>query len=181
MSSSITSGIAEPYAKALMSLADSQDLVDRLGEDVASLRQLLDESADLKQFLDNPLIKPADKKGVLQRILGDSLHAYTLNFLMLLVDRGRILFLSDVCRSFQALLRTRKQTVLAQVTSTIALTPEQQQTIVDRVKTMTDAREVEIETILDPDIIGGIMVKVGSQFIDASIRGQLRRISISLG
>jgi F-type H+-transporting ATPase subunit delta len=181
MNSSITSEIAEPYAKALMSIADSQDLVDRLGEDVVALRQLLAESAELKQFLDSPLVKATDKKGVLQRVLGDSVHAYTLNFLMLLVDRGRVLFLSDVCRSFQALLRARKQTVLAQVTSTIALTPEQQQTIVDRVKSMTDAREVEIETTIDPDIIGGIIVKVGSQFIDASIRGQLRRIAISLG
>ena len=181
MNSSITSEVAEPYAKALMSIADSQNLVDRLGEDMAALRQMLDESADLKQFLDNPLIKPTDKKGVLQRIVGESFHAHTLNFLMLLVDRGRVLFLSDVCRSFQTLLRARKQTVLAQVTSTIALTPEQQQTIVNRVKSMTNAREVEIETTIDPNIIGGIIVKVGSQVIDASIRGQLRRISISLG
>ncbi|MEL7246627.1 MAG: ATP synthase F1 subunit delta, partial [Cyanobacteria bacterium J06636_27] len=60
------------------------------------------------------------------------------------------------------------------------LTDEQQQTIKEKVKSMTDAREVELDSTIDSDIIGGVIIKVGSQVIDSSLRGQLRRLSLNL-
>jgi F-type H+-transporting ATPase subunit delta len=179
-SSSMGSEIAEPYAKALMALAEQQDLADRIGEDVVFLRQALKGSEDLASFLASPIVKSDDKKSVLRQIAESQIHAYTLNFLMLLIDRGRILFLDDVCQRYQALLRQRNQAVLAQVTSAIELTEGQRQAISDKVKTLTNAREVELETKIDPDIIGGTIVRVGSQVLDASLKGQLRRLALRL-
>ena len=99
---------------------------------------------------------------------------------MLLVDRGRIILLEGVCQQYLSMLREMNQTVLAEVTSAVPLTDEQQQSIKDKVKGMTNAREVELETSINSEIIGGVIIKVGSQVIDASLRGQLRRLSLAL-
>jgi F-type H+-transporting ATPase subunit delta len=178
--SSIGTEVAEPYAKAFMSLADGQDLADRFGQDAAYLQQLLQESTEFAEFLGSPIINSETKKSVLRQVAESEIHPYTLNFLMLLVDRGRILFLEQVCQRYQTLLRERNQTALAEVTSTVELTQEQRQSIIDRVKAFTNSRQVELKTQLDPNIIGGVIVKVGSQVLDASLRGQLRRLAVRL-
>lgn len=176
----IVGAIAEPYAEALMAIAQQQNLTDRFGQDVAFLLELLNTSPELSQFIANPIIKPEASKGVLRQLTGEQVHQYTLNFLMLLVDRRRIPFLESVCKQYQAILRKLNQTVLAEVTSAVELTEEQKQVVRDRVIGMTSAASVEIETQIDPELIGGVIIKVGSQVIDASLRGQLRRIGIRL-
>jgi F-type H+-transporting ATPase subunit delta len=180
VSSSLSAGIFGPYAEALMSVAQSNNLIDRIGEDVDSLLNLLKESPELQQFLSSPIVKAEDKKAVLGRIGGEQLHPYTRNFLNLLVDRRRILFLEGICKQFQAILRKLNQTVLAEVTSAVELNEGQQQAVRERVMAMTSAHQVELDARVDPDLIGGVIIKVGSQLVDASLRGQLRRIGLRL-
>ncbi|MBW4419605.1 MAG: F0F1 ATP synthase subunit delta [Myxacorys californica WJT36-NPBG1] len=180
MSDILTSEVLEPYAQALMSLGQSGDLVDRFNDDVNSILSTLNESSDLRQFIVSPLAKADTKKSVLQRVFGESVHPLTKNFLMLLVDRRRIMFLDGICKQYQVLFRKLKQTVLAEVISTVELNDGQKDAVRDRVKAMTGAHQVELQTRLDPELIGGVIIKVGSQVIDASMRGQLRRIGLSL-
>lgn len=178
---SVVSGaIIEPYAQALMSVAQSNNLTEQVGEEIRSLLSVIAESQQLKNLLVSPVIGHDVKKGVLRQIFGEQLHPFVQNFLMLLVDKGRILFIEEIGKQYLVLLRELNQTVLAEVTSAIALTEEQKQTVRERVKAMANARDVELETRLDPDLIGGVIIKVGSQVIDASLRGQLRRIGIRL-
>lgn len=173
--------VLEPYAEALMSVAQSSNQLDKFDEDISTLLNLLENSEELRLFLSSPVVKEEDKKGVLRQIGGEQLHPYMMNFLMLLVDRRRIMFLDGILKQFQARLRQLKQTVLAEVTSAVELTDEQRQAVSEKVKAMTNAHEVELNSQIDPDLIGGVIIKVGSQVIDASLRGQLRRIGISLG
>jgi F-type H+-transporting ATPase subunit delta len=176
----VTAEILEPYAQALMSVARSHDLVDRFGDDVNFILSLLKESEDLRQLLANPLVKPEVKKGVLRQLGSEQLHLYILNFLMLLIDRKRILFLEGICKQYQILLRQLRKTVLAEVTSAIELTDAQKDTVRQKVISMVNAEHVELETHIDLNLIGGVIIKVGSQIIDASLRGQLRRIGLRL-
>ncbi|MBW4648250.1 MAG: F0F1 ATP synthase subunit delta [Kastovskya adunca ATA6-11-RM4] len=176
----LTAEIIEPYAEAWMSLAQSSNIVDKMAEDAAGLLSLLKDSEDLNQFLASPIVKAEDKKAVMQQVFGEQVHPLTMNFLKLLVDRRRIQFLEGVCKHFQALLRKLNQTMLAEVTSAVELSDEQRQSVCERVKTMTNAQQVELETSIDPNLIGGVIIKVGSQVIDASLRGQLRRIGMRL-
>lgn len=178
--SAIAGEIIEPYASALMSLAQSRNLTEEFGNDVRSLLELLDNSAELKNFLDSPVVRPQDKKAVLQRISGDQVNPLLRNFLMLLVDRGRILFLQGIGQQYLVLLRKLNQTVLAEVTSAHPLTEAQQNTLTEKVKAMTNARSVEIAATVDPNLLGGVIIKVGSRVVDASLRGQLRRIGMKL-
>ncbi|NEQ99051.1 MAG: F0F1 ATP synthase subunit delta [Cyanothece sp. SIO2G6] len=180
MNSAIASEIIAPYAQALMDTAQANELTDRIAEDLRAILELLESSADLKPFLDNPLVKPEAKKAVIRQVLASTAQPYTLNFLMLLVDKGRILFLEGICKQYQALLRQLNQVVLAEVVSATPLSGSQQDAIRSKVVQMTGAREAELETSLDTALIGGVIIKVGSQVVDASLRGQLRRIGLQL-
>lgn len=176
----VNSQVVEPYAQALMSVARSQNLSEQFGEDVRSLLNLLRNSEQLRGFLANPFIKAEDKKSVIGQVVGESINPSLRNFLMLLVDRRRIILIEDICQQYLNLLRQLNQTVLAEVTSAVELSESQQQSVREKVINMTNAREVELDTKIDPDLIGGVIIKVGSQVIDASLRGQLRRLSLRL-
>ncbi len=172
--------IAQPYAKALMSVAESKNLTQLFGEDSRSLLTLLSGSEQLRTFLGNPFIQAETKKAVINQILGEGANSYFRNFLLLLVDRRRIYLLESICHQYLALLRKLNQAVLAEVISAVPLSEAQQQAVTEKVIAMTNARSVELDVKIDRDIIGGVIIKVGSQVIDASLRGQLRRLSLRL-
>ncbi|MDY7020330.1 MAG: ATP synthase F1 subunit delta [Cyanobacteriota bacterium] len=176
----IVGEIVEPYAQALMSVAKSNNLTDDFGNNVRGLLEVMENSPELKQFLANPVINKDDKKSVIGQVCRDEINPLVRNFVMLLVDRGRIQFFEPIGQQYLALLRKLNKTVLAEVTSTVELNDGQRHTLSERVKGMTGAEHVEITTQIDPELLGGVIIKVGSQVIDASLRGQLRRIGISL-
>lgn len=181
MSSVVDAQVVEPYAQALMSVAQSHNLTEQIGEDVRSLINLIANSKELRNLLANPIVKADDKKAVLRQVVGESINPYLRNFLLLLVDRRRILLLEGICRQYLTLLRQLNQTTLAEVISAVELTQDQQQAVREKVIAMTNTTKVEIETKIDPELIGGVIIKVGSQVVDASLRGQLRRLSLRLG
>lgn len=176
----VNAKVVEPYAQALMSIANRQNQTEQFGEQMRSLLNLLQSSDSLRNFLANPFFKPEDKKAVLGRVLGEGANPAIRSFLMLLVDRRRIVLLEGISQQYLTLLRELNQTELAEVTSAVELTEEQQQAVRQKVIAMTNARSVELETKIDRDLIGGVIIKVGSQVVDASIRGQLRRLSLRL-
>jgi F-type H+-transporting ATPase subunit delta len=172
--------ISQPYAQALMSIAQSQNLTEEFGEDARTLLNLLKDSAPLQNLIDNPFIQAERKKAVITQILGDGANPSLRKFLYLLVDKRRIFFLEGILDQYLVLLRQLNQTVLAEVTSAVPLTEAQQQAVIDKVLAITNARQVELAARIDRDLIGGLIIKVGSQVIDASLRGQLRRLSLRL-
>jgi F-type H+-transporting ATPase subunit delta len=179
MSSQVGSSFLNPYAEAMMSVAESQNLLDAFGADCKAIVQLLQDSPELEQYLGSPVVTTADKKAVLQKVLKD-INPVMMNVIFVLVDRNRINFLGGVCEQYQVLLRQLKGDVLAEVTSAVPLTDDQRGSIIDRVKKMAGANSVEIVSQIDESIIGGAIIKVGSQIIDSSLRTQLRRIGMSL-
>lgn len=176
-----TSQVAAPYAQALLSIAQSKDNVDELSVIAGSFLNLLKESDGLSAFLANPVMDGDAKKGVLNQVLGEDTNLQMKNFLMLLVDRGRIYLIGPILEQFQAKVRELTQTVLAEVTSAVELSDEQKETVRQKVQGMTKAKSVELASRIDPELIGGVVIQIGSQVLDASIRGQLRRIGLQLG
>ncbi|MFM7471964.1 MAG: F0F1 ATP synthase subunit delta [Nodosilinea sp. LVE1205-7] len=175
-----TTSITMPYAQALIEVAQASQVVDQIGAEVGDLLSGLEGSQDLREFLANPLLNPEAKKSVLRQVVGEQVNPILLNFLMVLVDRNRIAFLDSALRQYQALLRDLNQTVLADVTAAIELSDQQRSQIKDQVINFTGARNVELSVGIDPSLLGGLIIKVGSQVIDASLRTQLRRIAIQL-
>jgi F-type H+-transporting ATPase subunit delta len=180
MQSAVTAEVVEPYAEALMSLAQEKNLTDAIGDNIRSLRELFKESPELKDFLASPLVKAEDKKEVIRKIVGEQIDHFLLNFLLLLVDRQRINFVEGIFNKYLENLRKLDNVVLAEITSAVKLYEGEVEKLIKKIKKLTGAKGVEIETNIDPDVIGGVIIKVGSQIYDASIRGQLRRISRSM-
>ncbi len=180
MQSAITAEVVEPYAEALMSLTKSHHITDEIAYSVRELKNLFQESEDLRNFMASPLVSAEDKKEVMKRIVEGKVHPFLLNFLLLLVDRKRIRFLEGIFGKYLEILRQLNNVVLAEVTSAVRLYEGEAEKLAERIKQLTGANGVEIETKIDPDIIGGVIIKVGSQVYDASLRGQLRRISFSM-
>ncbi|MCC5616831.1 F0F1 ATP synthase subunit delta [Nostoc sp. CHAB 5836] len=181
MTSQVASAeVAQPYAEALLSIAQSKNLTEEFGTDARTFLGLLTADKQLHNFFSNPFIQSENKKALIKQILGEGSNPYLRNFLLVLVDKRRIAFLESIFQQYLALLRQLNQTVLAEVISAVPLTEAQQQAIIGKVIAITNARQVELETKVDSELIGGVIIKVGSQVIDASIRGQLRRLSLRL-
>ncbi len=173
--------IMEPYAEALMALATSHNMTEQIGNEAIGVQEALESSPELSAFLASPVYAKDQKKAVIRQLFDGKIHAYFLSFLLLLVDKQRIDLTAGICDRYRALLRDLQKAVLAEVTSTVDLNDAQRQSIVEQVKGMTGAESVELKSVLDPELIGGVVIKVGSQVIDASLRGQLRRIGLALG
>ncbi|MGQ9837260.1 MAG: ATP synthase F1 subunit delta [Cyanobacteriota bacterium] len=179
-SSAIAEKLVNPYAEALVSLGFSQGILDTFAADIRFIATVLQSTPELGQFLANPVIKTEAKKNLLQQVLAEQIHPLMLNALKLLADRRRIMFLEKFCQRFLDLQRKLQNIALAKVTTAVALTEAQQQSIRERVQDFTQASGVELQIVEDPGLIGGVIIKIGSQVIDLSLRGQLRRLSLQL-
>jgi F-type H+-transporting ATPase subunit delta len=179
-SNSVSQAVVAPYADALISLAQEQNNLDTIAKDVRLIGNTLKDSAELTQLFASPLIGENVKKGVIENVFGSQVSVLTKSFLLLLVDRKRIAFLGEIVNQFQTLLRVIDGVALAEIITALKLSRAQEDTLRDRVKSMTKARSVELAVTVNADLIGGVIIKVGSQVVDASIRGQLRRLKSSL-
>jgi F-type H+-transporting ATPase subunit delta len=172
--------VVDPYAEALVSLASGQGLLDTFTADVRFIAAVWQATPELGQFLASPLVKTEAKKNLLQQVFADQIHPLLLNALQLLTDRRRIMFLGALCQRFLELQRKLQNIVLAEVTAAVPLTEAQQQSLRERVKDFTQASSVELQISQDPTVLGGVILKIGSQVIDLSLRGQLRRLALQL-
>jgi F-type H+-transporting ATPase subunit delta len=173
--------IAEPYAEALLELANSSSSLKETTNDMNIVSQFLMNSSDLKKFLGNPLVTREAKKNVIKDVLGEQVTSKSLTFLLLLVDRGRIAFLEGITQKFLELSYKKESIEIAKVTSSIQLSTQQQQNLADKLKKVTGAKQIKLALKVDPSLIGGFTVEIGSKLIDTSIRGQLKQISSLLG
>ena len=177
----VLSKVAEPYAEALLDLAKSNDSLKETTNDMNIVSQFLANSSDLKKFLGNPLITKDAKKNVVKDILGEQISGNTLKFLLLLVDRNRIQVLESIAQKFLELSFKQESIEIAKITSSIQLSAQQQKDIAEKLKGITGAKQIKLALKIDPQLIGGFTIEIGSQMIDTSIRGQLRKIENLLG
>jgi F-type H+-transporting ATPase subunit delta len=178
---SIVNKVAAPYAEALLDLSKSAGSLKETTNDMNIVSQFLANSNDLKKFFNNPLITKSAKKNVVKDILGEQVSSDSLKFLLLLVDRGRISCLEEITQSFLELSYQEESIAIAKVTSSVQLSAEQQQNLASKLKTISGAKQIKLALKVDPALIGGFTVEIGSKLIDTSIRGQLRQISSLLG
>ncbi len=177
----VLSKVAGPYAEALLDLAKSNDSLKETTNDINIVSQFLANSSDLKKFLGNPLITREAKKNVVKDIIGEQIAPSTLKFLLLLVDRNRIQVLDSIAQKFLELSYKQESIEIAKITSSIQLSAEQQKEIAEKLKGITGAKQIKLALKIDPQLIGGFTIEIGSKMIDTSIRGQLRQISNLLG
>jgi F-type H+-transporting ATPase subunit delta len=172
--------ITTPYAEALLQLSESSGDTAAVVDQARELLTLWNESPELREAMASPLLEIETKKAAITRLFSDQVSPTFLNLLKLLADRQRIGYLDAVLERFLDLYRDQNQIALASVTSAEALNDEQLARITEQVKSVAGTDKVEINTAVDPALIGGFVLKVGSKVIDASLSGQVRRLGLAL-
>ena len=176
-SGGITASLAGRYAAALFDLAREQDFVAAVEHDLAGLGAALRDSPEFGALIRNPEIS-RDAAGRAMVGIADVLALSELSrrFLGVLADNRRLRSLPDIIRAFAAIAAADRGEVTAQVTSAHPLADDQLAQLAERLKER-EGREVRIETSVDPEILGGLVVTIGSRRIDSSIRTRLNSLA----
>jgi F-type H+-transporting ATPase subunit delta len=176
----LLNSITTPYAEAFLQVSDANGDTEAVVEQARSLLSLWKESAELREAMASPVLEVEAKKAAITRLFSDQVSLSFLNLLKLLADRQRIGYLDAVLERFLDLYRDQNQIALASVTSAEALSDEQLGRITEQLKSVAGTDKLEINTSVDPALIGGFVLKVGSKVIDASLAGQVRRLGLTL-
>jgi F-type H+-transporting ATPase subunit delta len=166
--------IAEVYARALFEVAREHDVLDRVHEELGQFADALDEDRNLQVFLFSPYFSSEEKKGGVTRIVSDT-DERLVNFLELLAERHRMPVLFRIRRSFDSLWAEENRLLPVTVTSAVELDQELVDSIGARIAEQT-GREVDLSSNVDPDVLGGLMVRVGNMVLDATVRNRLEQL-----
>ncbi len=167
--------LAGRYAAALFQAASAKGEEQKVQADLGSAHKLL---LDAMSALRHPRVPPASKKKLLHDAIGDKVGATTLAFLNLLVDKKRFELMVMVSAVYAKLAADKRGAAKAHVRTAAPLSPDAQQQLAAKLKKFT-GKEIELDVKEDPELIGGIAVKIGDWVLDSSLRGQLRRLKES--
>jgi len=175
-----TSNVGERYAQALFDLATDGKTVTAIEADLKSLKKMRVESRDFRTLLASPVFNAADKGRALAALAEKGkFNATTAKFLGLLAATGRTAILPEVIASFEAMSAKARGVVSAHVTTAMPLSAAQAKGVAAALRTAL-GKDPEIETRVDPSILGGIKVRVGSRLFDASLRSKLDSLKFAL-
>ena len=167
------SGIAGRYATAVFDLAVDTKSLDAVASDFATLKRMIAASADLARLVRAPVFSRDDQKKGLGAVLDKvGANQLTQRFIALLADKRRLFALTHIIAAFDAMVARQKGEVRAEVTSARALKDNEIEELKRVLKDKLN-REPMIETHVDPTLLGGLIVKVGSKMIDSSLRTKL--------
>lgn len=176
-------GTASSYAQALFDLGSDKDELEALHNDMDKVGVFY-ESEEIGAFMTNPVISADKKKDILNKLASDiTLSQTTTTFLSLLVDKSRIGLLEEISSEFESLYCEATKTTVATVTSAVELEAGQQSLIAKKLQAMTDANNVKIKPEIDESLLGGFVVRLGtdgSTLIDLSVKGQMERVEREL-
>ena len=176
----LLNSLATPYAEALLQVTDARKESDDVAAQCKDLLALWSSSSDFRDAMTSPVLEPEAKKTALAGLLGDQLKPSLMNLLKVLADRQRLVAFDAVLNRFLELYRQSRQISLAKVATAQPLSEEQQAALTGKVQAMVGKGSVEMDLSVDPSLIGGFVVNLGSQVIDASIAGQVRRLGLAL-
>lgn len=166
--------IAEVYARSLFEVAREQDKLDAVREQLGEFADALEAERELAVFFFSPYFSTQEKADGLERVLVDA-DETVVNFLRLLIERHRMPAVFRVRRRLDALWERENRVLPVQITSAMQLDEETVRRIGDRIGEETGQR-IELTAQVEPAILGGIVLRVGNQILDASIRARLDRL-----
>ncbi len=168
------------YASALFELAQEHDQLQPLENDMDTLQALLDESDDLRRMVRSPVFAADDQARALEAVLGQAgVSGLMLNFIKLVTRNRRLFAVPDMIKAFRSLAAAARGEVEADVTSATALSDDQVGALKETLKASI-GKDVQINAKVDPSLLGGLIVKVGSRMIDSSLRTKLSTLKLRM-
>ena len=162
------------YANALFEAARDQNKLEQVGEQLAQLVEAEGKVPELRELLRNPQLDPRARRAALDDVLAGS-DDLLRNFLLVLADKGRAGQLEEIAKEFERLVAEHEGVVHAELTTAVELSDDEAGKLLQQIE-QASGRKVEASRSVDPDLIGGIVLQVGSHRLDASVRGRLERL-----
>ena len=166
--------IAAVYARSLFEVASEQDKLDDVREQLGQIADALHDDRELQVFFFSPYFSTAEKEDGLERVVTDA-DPVILNFLKLLIEKHRMPVLFRIRAAYDALWEEENRLLPVHITSAVELDSSTVKQLGDRIAEQTD-RKVDVSANVDPDILGGIVVRVGNSVLDASVRNRLEQL-----
>ncbi len=178
---SIVSGVAQRYASALFEVALEAEAVDAVGKDLDAFDGLLSASADLKRLVGSPVFSADEQTRAIGAVLAKAgIGGIAANFVALAARNRRLFVLPDMIRAYRALAAAHRGEQAAEVTSATPLTEDQVSSLSSALSGVAQGKTIRIVPKVDPSIIGGLIVKVGSRMIDTSLKTKLTSLKVAL-
>lgn len=169
--------MAGRYATALFELARDEKVVDAVKADLDGFAAVMADSEDLRRLVRSPVFGAEEQTKALAAVLDKAdIKGLTANFLKLVASNRRLFAVSDMIRAFRALVAKHKGEVTAQVTVAEKLSDAHLEALKSALKSVTGGKAVDLNVKVDPAIIGGLTVKLGSRMVDSSLRTKLNSI-----
>ena len=166
--------IAEVYARSLFEVAKEHDVLDRVHDELGEFAEALSDDRTLQVFLFSPYFSSNEKREGVRKIVSDADERF-VNFLELVAERHRMPALFRIRREFDALWADEHKLLPVTVTSAIELDEGLVEEIGQRIQEQT-GRKVELSSKVDPEVLGGLMVRVGNMVLDDTVRNKLERL-----
>ena len=166
--------IATVYARSLFEVAKESDKLDEVREQLGSLADAIADQHELQVFFFSPYFSPDEKKDGLRKAVSDA-DPIVLNFIDLLIEKHRMPAIMRIRQNYDGMWEQENDVLPVTVTSAVELDEETVRHIGDRIGEQT-GRTVELSSKVEPDLLGGIVVRVGNSIIDASIRSRLEQL-----
>ena len=171
--------LGRKYAKAIFELACEDDKLKEYGADLAKVQQLYTQCPELKAYLCNPNIQPEEKKSLLREVFEGGVQEMVLNFLLLLIDKRRMMVFDAISTIFVQLSNEKLGIAVADVTTAGEPDEAQIEELRKKLESVT-GKQVSLRRHRDPSLIGGVVVRIGDRRIDGSIKGRLEAMTAEL-
>jgi F-type H+-transporting ATPase subunit delta len=168
--------VAHRYAKSLLELAAEKGQADAVENDMRLIASTIEESRDLALLLASPVVKSDKKEKILESIFGAHTTDLTSAFVRIITSKGREAVLEEVAKHYVELIMKRKGILSAQVVTAVPMGDDTRAAMKQMVERLNPQGTVAIEEVVNPDIVGGFVLKVEDQMIDASVLSQLRKL-----
>ena len=172
--------MAGRYANALFELAREQNQLPQVEADIKSFEAMLASSEDLRRLVRSPVFSADDQGRAIAAVLAKAqLSPLTANFFKLIAKNRRLFAAPDMIKAFRSILARHRGELTAEVASAVPLNDAQMQALKAQLKATT-GKDVQITTSVDPALLGGLVVKVGSRMIDSSLRTKLSNLKLTM-
>jgi len=168
--------IANRYAKALFSLSIEMNLTDVVKDDMNLISNTFIDSAELKRFILNPVIKDDKKNKIITQLFQPHINNFTLKFISIIIKKNRFIYIDYIAEEFLNLYRQYKNIVLAQMQTKSGLNKQSKEKIIDILKDFTK-KDIELMEEIKTDLIGGFILKIGDIQYDTSLKSKLLKLT----
>lgn len=173
-------GLATRYAAALFELAESRNQLDAVAADLAALAKMIAESADLKRLITSPVLSRAEQGKAIDAVLrAAGFGDLTQKFIGLVAQNRRLFAVPAMIKAYQKMLADKRGEMTAEVTAARPLTDAQQAAVTDAIKRVVGGK-VAIDVKVDPSLLGGLIVRIGSRMIDSSLKTKLQKLQFAM-